>query len=123
VIGNSDNHNKNFSIIIAKGRTGTIEAAISPFYDVVPTLIFMPEDKEESALTIGARKVKIKAENFQDLSKRISGGQKFLNSFVEKIRTERAFIEAALDGLDVPQAKKKALLELMDERLSRFETS
>jgi serine/threonine-protein kinase HipA len=122
VLGNSDNHNKNFSIIIAKGKTGTIEAAISPFYDIVPTLIFMPEDKEESALTIGARKASIKAENFQDLTKRVPGGQKLLSDFIEKIRKERAFIEAALDGLDVPETKKKELLALMDERLSRFET-
>ncbi len=122
VLGNSDNHNKNFSIIIAKAKTGTIEAAISPFYDIVPTLIFMPEDKEESALTIGARKVKINAENFQGLTTRVSGGQKILSNFIEKIREERTFIETALDGLAVPAAKKKGLLALMDERISRFET-
>lgn len=121
IVGNSDNHNKNFSLIIAKGKTGGTEAAISPFYDIVPTLIFMPDDKEETALTIAAKKVKLKAEHFEELAKRAPGGQKILEKFLEKIRDDRPFIEAALTGLDVPEEKKAALLSLMEERLSRFQ--
>jgi hypothetical protein len=70
----------------------------------------MPDDKEESALTVGARKAKTMAENFQDITQRVSGGQKILSNFIGKIGGERAFIEAALDGLEVPGEKKKALL-------------
>lgn len=123
VIGNSDNHNKNFSMIIAKNKNGGTEAAISPFYDIVPTLIFMPEDKEESALTIDKKKSKLKSEHFQELAKRVPNGQKILDEFLLKIKDEKVFIETALDGLHVPKGKKDALILLIEERLSRFDVT
>lgn len=48
LIGNADMHLKNFSLI--ENAIGGFE--LSPAYDLLNTAIVMPEDKEESALTI-----------------------------------------------------------------------
>ena len=42
IVGNSDMHLKNFSLYVPKG-----EYVLSPAYDMLNTLIVMPEDKEE----------------------------------------------------------------------------
>jgi len=48
LIGNSDMHLKNFSLLHREG--GSI--ALSPAYDLLPTQLLLPEDEEESALTL-----------------------------------------------------------------------
>lgn len=50
--GNSDMHLKNFSLI----RSEAGEIRFSPAYDLLPTVLLLPEDREESALTINGRK-------------------------------------------------------------------
>jgi serine/threonine-protein kinase HipA len=46
--GNSDMHLKNFSLI----RSQDGEIRFSPAYDLLPTVLLLPEDTEESALTM-----------------------------------------------------------------------
>jgi serine/threonine-protein kinase HipA len=50
--GNSDMHLKNFSLI----RSEAGEIRLSPAYDLLPTVLLLPEDREEAALTINGRK-------------------------------------------------------------------
>lgn len=47
--GNGDAHLKNFSIIYPDGRS----AALAPAYDLVSTLVYYPQGKEQLALTTG----------------------------------------------------------------------
>lgn len=60
VTGNADMHLKNFSLI----RTGDGEIRLSPAYDLLATVLLLPEDKEESALTIRGRKTRLNREDF-----------------------------------------------------------
>lgn len=58
--GNADMHLKNFSLLHSiEGEVG-----LSPAYDLLPTALLIPEDKEESALTINGRKKKLKWSDF-----------------------------------------------------------
>lgn len=61
--GNSDMHLKNFSLI----RNSEGEIRLSPAYDLLPTVLLMPEDLEETALTIGGRKKKLTRRDFYAL--------------------------------------------------------
>jgi len=61
--GNSDMHLKNFSLI----RTSAGEIRLSPAYDLVPTVLLLPEDTEETALTIRGRKRKLGLRDFRAL--------------------------------------------------------
>ena len=61
--GNSDMHLKNFSLLY--GAEG--EIALSPAYDLLPTVLLLPEDKEEMALTLNGRKRRLKRRDFSQL--------------------------------------------------------
>ncbi len=64
ITGNADMHLKNFSILKdEKNRYN-----LSPAYDLVNTKLAVPEDKEEMALTINARKNKITINDFNALA-------------------------------------------------------
>lgn len=58
--GNADMHLKNFSLLHLAGG----EIALSPAYDLLPTALLIPEDTEESALTIRGRKKDLKRDDF-----------------------------------------------------------
>jgi serine/threonine-protein kinase HipA len=61
--GNADMHLKNFSLI----RTSGSEIRLSPAYDLLPTVLLLPEDTEETALTIRGRKRKLGLKDFRAL--------------------------------------------------------
>lgn len=58
--GNNDMHLKNFSMIAKDNGTWSL----APAYDLLNTVIANPDDKEELALTLGARKNKLTRQNF-----------------------------------------------------------
>ena len=67
ITGNADMHLKNFSLI----RFDNGEVALSPSYDWVSTKLAMPEDLEESALTINGKKNRLKRADFDELATKL----------------------------------------------------
>lgn len=59
IVGNSDMHLKNFSLYAPDGQH-----ILSPAYDMISTLIVMPEDTEELALSLNGRQRKITWRDF-----------------------------------------------------------
>ncbi len=55
-VGNSDMHLKNFSLI----ETGEGRYALSPAYDMLPVNVILPEDNEQTALTLNGKKRNIR---------------------------------------------------------------
>jgi serine/threonine-protein kinase HipA len=62
--GNADMHLKNFSLLTQAND----EIVMAPAYDLVCTKIVIPDDKEESALTINGRKTKLAKRDFDALA-------------------------------------------------------
>ena len=62
VIGNSDMHLKNFSLI--EENPGSRRFALSAAYDMLPVNLILPEDKEELALTLHGKKQNIRRKDF-----------------------------------------------------------
>ncbi len=81
--GNSDMHLKNFSLI--ENSWGEYE--FSPFYDLLNTAIVMPEDKEESALTINGKKSKLNRNDFQVLATSLKISDKSLQAIYSRFET------------------------------------
>ena len=96
VIGNSDMHLKNFSMI--EKAEGSGEYVLSSAYDLLPVNAIMPEDEEEFALTMCKKKRKIKRKDFL--------------SFVEEIGIEKITAEKLLAKVI---KEKEALLSMTDE--------
>ena len=78
VIGNSDMHLKNFSMI--EKAEGSGEYVLSAAYDLLPVNAIMPEDKEEFALTMCKKKRKINRKDFLSFAEEIG---------IEKISAEK----------------------------------
>lgn len=62
VIGNSDMHLKNFSLIETEEASGIY--ILSPAYDLLPVNIILPTDKEQLALTLNGKKMNIRKKDF-----------------------------------------------------------
>ena len=62
VVGNSDMHLKNFSLIETEEGSG--EYILSPAYDLLSVNLIMPEDKEQFALTMNGKKQNIRRKDF-----------------------------------------------------------
>ncbi len=59
--GNADMHLKNFSLL----RPVEGEIKFSPAYDLLPTVLLLPEDAEETALTLNGKKKKLGPGDFR----------------------------------------------------------
>ncbi|MGN1046622.1 MAG: HipA domain-containing protein [Candidatus Cryptobacteroides sp.] len=59
LIGNNDMHLKNFSLYAPNGKWG-----LTPAYDLLNVALVNPKDDEELALTLNAKKKRIKKEDF-----------------------------------------------------------
>lgn len=62
IVGNSDMHLKNFSLIETKEGSGNY--VLSPAYDMLPVNIVMPEDKEQFALPLNGKKTNLCLKDF-----------------------------------------------------------
>lgn len=78
--GNADMHLKNFSLI--ENSLGEYE--LSPAYDLLSTAIVMPEDKEESALTINGKKSKLNRNDFKVLATSLKISDKSLEAIYKR---------------------------------------
>ncbi len=62
IVGNSDMHLKNFSLI--ETAEGSGEYVLSPAYDLLPVNANMPADKEQFALPMNGKKTNIRKKDF-----------------------------------------------------------
>ncbi|MBR5348202.1 MAG: HipA domain-containing protein [Lachnospiraceae bacterium] len=62
IVGNSDMHLKNFSLIETEEASGIY--VLSPAYDLLPVNVVMPEDTETFALAMNGKKTNIRKKDF-----------------------------------------------------------
>lgn len=78
--GNADMHLKNFSL--AENNLGEYE--FSPAYDLLSTTLVIPNDKEESALTVNGRKSNLKRTDFDTLAISLKINEKSLQAIYKR---------------------------------------
>lgn len=79
---NADMHLKNFSLI--ENTLGEYE--LSPAYDLLSTSLVIPEDKEESALTINGKKNRLMRSDFDALASSLKINEKSIQSIYERFK-------------------------------------
>ncbi len=108
--GNSDMHLKNFSLLYKPG--GAI--SLSPAYDLLPTQLLLPEDTEESALTINGRKRRLGRTDFLRLAESLHLNEKQVFNVFSRFNTnlDGAFqlLDTGLCNPDI-KAKYKSLIQ------------
>ena len=116
IVGNSDMHLKNFSLIESEAGSG--EYHLSPAYDLLPVNVIMPEDKEEFALPINGKKRNIHRKDFLIFAADCGIAKLAAEKMIEQlISMVPVFIDMCCNSL-MPQDMKEAFIELVDKRVS-----
>ena len=116
--GNSDMHLKNFSLLYPPGGA----VGLSPAYDLLPTQLLLPEDTEESALTINGRKRRLKRDDFLRLAESLRLNDKqVLNVFSRFSDNLDGAFQTLESGL-CSQAMKEQYTALIQKRAKQLGT-
>ena len=117
--GNSDMHLKNFSLI-EKGP-GTREYGLSAAYDLLPVNLIMPSDKEETALTLNGKKHNIRRKDLLALAENCGIPEKAAVRMTDSICSKEKVFFKLCEISHIPEPGKKALAELIAERIQRIQ--
>lgn len=114
--GNNDMHLKNFSMIAQSNGTWDL----APAYDLLNVAIINPEDKEELALTIDARKNKFNRARFMEFGQGLGLTiRQTEGAFSRLIRNEKSATDLIEVSFLTEEYKKKYLV-LLTERYDRI---
>lgn len=114
--GNADMHLKNFSLINQPG----IGPELSPGYDMVATGIVNPADDEDLALTLNAKKKKIKRTDFEAAFTTLNLDVKQQENIFNKMERAKDKWLDLIDKSFLSEDFKLAYKELVAERFSRL---
>lgn len=116
ITGNSDMHLKNFSLYAPiQGNP-----QLAPAYDLLNTLLVMPSDTEELALTLNAKKKKITLQDFQKAVINSGLDEKVFQNTLRKFRTVQPDWFAFIDQSFLPQEMKTGYIEMIKKRMNRL---
>lgn len=114
--GNADMHLKNFSLL----READGMVRLAPAYDLLPTALLMPEDREETALTLNGKKSRLGRADFLALARSMNLPDKTversLDKLLKRIPEATAFVA---QGFCEP-ATQLAFGQLMADRAARL---
>ena len=119
LVGNSDMHLKNFSLIETAGGNG--EYVLSPAYDLLPVNVIMPEDKEQFALTMNGKKTNIQKKDFLLFADKCEISRNSAENMIKKLVFMKSkFISMCNESL-LPEDLKERFVELLEERSNILE--
>lgn len=114
--GNADMHLKNFSLLTETND----EIVMAPAYDLVCTKIVIPDDKEESALTINGRKSKLARRDFDALALNLKMPERSKENiylrFSEKVKLAEQWIEFSF----LPAETKEQYIQIIHLNRARI---
>jgi serine/threonine-protein kinase HipA len=119
VTGNSDMHLKNFSLI--ERDPGSREYVLSSAYDLLPVNVIMPEDTEETALTLNGKKSNLKRKDFLTFADTAGLNNKAATHMIDSVvrRKEEAIRMCRESYLN--SELKKGMIALIEERSDRLQ--
>lgn len=115
--GNSDMHLKNFSLLEKDGQG----LSLCPAYDLVPTALVNPTDTEELALTLNAKKRKLKYNDFLVAYENGGLNKKVLDNTLELFMYCKPEMEAVLENSFVSDEFKMKYLNLLNQRFKQLD--
>ena len=116
--GNSDMHLKNFSLIETEHEQSSYR--LSPAYDLLPVQLFLPNDPEDTALTLNGKKQHLRRKDFIIFASAIGISKKAAETMLERIMSFIPKWKKMCSDSLMPQILKEKLLFLIDERAKRL---
>lgn len=116
VVGNSDMHLKNFSLI--ETAPNSQEYVLSPAYDMLPVNIILPEDKDQLALTLNGKKRNIRKNDFLFFTENSKIPQKSAEKMIKKVVSlKETYLKMCRDSY-LPDDMKSVFEKLITDRIS-----
>jgi serine/threonine-protein kinase HipA len=97
-------------------RNDANEIVLAPFYDLLATKLLLPEDKEETALTINGKKNKLKKDDFLVLGKNLLLSDKVVRKSFERILKPIPDMKKLIEKSFVSRDLQKEYGKLIDSR-------
>ena len=114
VVGNSDMHLKNFSLIETDEASNTF--VLSPAYDLLPVNVIMPEDTEEFALALNGKKTHIRKKDFFVFAEECGISKASAEKMIAKIVSMKPKYIDMCNGSLLPDHLKERFAELIEQR-------
>jgi serine/threonine-protein kinase HipA len=114
--GNSDMHLKNFSMI--ESPSGWI---LAPAYDLLNVAILNPEDTEELALTLEAKKRKLQRVHFERLGSGMGLTGKQIRGVVSRMMKNKPLASKWIHNSFLSKAMKEAYIKIIEARYSQLQ--
>lgn len=115
IVGNSDLHLKNFSLI--ESAPGNREFYLSDAYDILPVNIVLPEDTEQLALTLNGKKSNFRRKDFIAFADKCDIKEKAAEKMIYKMCSLRAKFLRLCDESYLSDEKKDAMKTLITDRI------
>jgi serine/threonine-protein kinase HipA len=115
--GNADMHLKNFSLLETSEQGAY---TLAPAYDLLNTKLVNPQDQEELALTLNAKKSKLTYKDFLAAYQTSQLTQKVLDSTVENFYYCQLEMKEVLYNSFLDNDLKMGYEKILDERLGRL---
>ena len=113
ITGNADMHLKNFSLY----HDSALGYSLTPAYDLLSTAIVMPEDTEELALTLNAKKRKLRRSDFIKSITTSGISEKVIDNIAKKFRKSVSKWLELIDSSFLPDDMKRSYKRLILTRL------
>ena len=114
MVGNSDMHLKNFSLIETEEASNTY--VLSPAYDLLPMNVIMPEDTEEFALALNGKKTHIRKKDFLIYAEQCGISKKSAEKMIYKIISMKSDYLKMCNSSLLPDYMKNRFTELIERR-------
>ena len=113
--GNNDMHLKNFSMILKNE-----EWNLSPAYDLLNVNLHLPEDNEESALTINGKKRKLTKSDFVNLGLKLQLTEKQISNTFDRFIKAENIMKQEISNSFLSTENQMKYIDLLEVRLSLF---
>lgn len=118
VVGNSDMHLKNFSLI--EPEVGSGRYVLSAAYDLLPVNVVMPEDTEEFALAMNGKKQNLRKKDFLVFADACGIQKNAAEKMIAKVLSMKERYLLLCEESLLPDHLKQRFAALMEKRCSIF---
>lgn len=112
ITGNSDMHLKNFSLI----RNEDDEIILSPAYDLIPTKLLIPKDKEDLALPLNSKKSNLKKKDFDLFASQLGINEIALRKVYDRFFDSFSEMKKFINKSFLSKEMKEKYIALLDRR-------
>ena len=114
LVGNSDMHLKNFSLY----APDEIDYILTPAYDLLNTLLVIPEDTEELALTLNGKKRKLTRYDFEQAMLGSGLNEKVISNIFSRFQRLAPQWEACIRSSFLPENIQDTYWSLIQQRIA-----